>query len=289
MPNATPSRAGLPTIGSADGFGGRERLRTLDRGPRGFESGFLQRRVIQIQPSTPPGLPLDTADIPRRSDCSLAKRCRSCMTPDQFFALSARAYRCRDKAAGPLPPAIGLRSSIGRCALMPLPDSFFRNPVPVRLAFHRDLPQQAASLLEVEHHPWIRNSGRVGVEAHPAPLKGLEAGELSCHRRSITWKERWLVLVHGYGDCSGSVHERSAHPPFRQPHGFVADSPQEGNGSEPSVPLEGKNSNLRSRAIASRPDRGVALTRPPRSSTSRPTGKVAEPRRWMICAEPRAT
>ena len=55
----------------------------------------------------------------------------------------------------------GLRSSVGRCALMPLPDSFFCNSVPVRLSFHRARPQ-AASLLEVEHHPWIRNSGGAG-------------------------------------------------------------------------------------------------------------------------------
>jgi hypothetical protein len=35
--------------------------------------------------ATPPSFPIHTADIPRRSDCSLAKRCRSRMTCDQFF------------------------------------------------------------------------------------------------------------------------------------------------------------------------------------------------------------
>src|SRR5206468_6361605 len=48
------------------------------------------RRPQYLQPSTPLRLPLDTADIPRRSDCSLAKRCGSRMTSDQF-SLSVRA------------------------------------------------------------------------------------------------------------------------------------------------------------------------------------------------------
>src|SRR5438105_4829336 len=36
---------------------------------------------------------------------------------------------------------VWLCSSVRRCVLMPLPDSFFCNPVPVRLSFHRDLTQ----------------------------------------------------------------------------------------------------------------------------------------------------
>jgi hypothetical protein len=43
------------------------------------------------------------------------------------------------------------------------------------------------------------------------------------------------------------------------------------------------------REIASRPDRGLARSRPTRSSTALQIGNTAEPDRWMICAEPRAT
>jgi hypothetical protein len=70
MPKAMPSRAGLQTIGSADGFGGRERLPPLDlavgpivifrfrgdkipSGDRRFESGFLQQRVSNELRATP--------------------------------------------------------------------------------------------------------------------------------------------------------------------------------------------------------------------------------------------
>ena len=83
--------------------------------------------------------------------------------------------------------------------------------------------------------------------------------------------------------------KRSAHPRCRQPHGSLLALFWRRNGSEPSVPLGGKNSNMRSREIAPRPDRGVALARPTRSSTSRPIGKTTEPDRWTICAEPGAT
>src|SRR5712671_6092828 len=62
----------------------RRRERKLQR----FKSARPAQRFLSmhaavqyLQSPTPLGFPIHTADIPRRSDCSLAKRRRSCMTP----------------------------------------------------------------------------------------------------------------------------------------------------------------------------------------------------------------